>query len=133
MLIEGGVSPDRTPKKEELSPYYEWISATLQGTTEQLAHIPEERLDFQGLDVAMFKYREIEGEDRDEFIRGLGQVIERSDQTPKLAADAVQLARGLKIRGLEPAVQKLAKTEATTFEPLATGILRYLRDAPSYP
>ncbi len=135
-MVEGPLETlnDQELPKEELSPYYEWISNALMGNTDELANIPKDRLDFAGFNAAMRIYKGLSDELRGDFTQGLGQVIERSFENPNLAADAICLARSLEIGQLETSVRKLEKSiEVGADHPVATEIRRYLRDASSYP
>ena len=105
--------------------YYEKITDTLHGKTPELSEIPEERLDWSGLTALLKLFHKTSGQDRQEIIQAMGQIIEGGEEPPHIIAQLLQIVSSLDLAELEPSVERLEEKYVAQEEPLRSAISNF--------
>lgn len=109
--------------------FYEKIANTLQGKTKEpydLSMIPTERLDWSGSSVVLDLYDRTRGQEREDFIRAIGRIIEEGKQPLFVIAQALHIAASLDFAQVDYCVERLSKRDVASVEPVRGAIQNYL-------
>lgn len=106
--------------------YRENIIQALRGETKELKDIPASRLDWAGPGMVLEMFNDSLGQERDQFIGALGQIIEEGREPLDLLAQVVHMAASLNLGQLYSHVSMLAQKPVAKSEPLRGAIENYL-------
>lgn len=105
--------------------YYQLIVNRLRGDTADLEQVPKDRLDWHGVASVLRLYHKTTGEDREAFIRAMGQVLEEGEQPAEIMAQLLQMVSSLDLAQLEPSIRRLELKPFASREPLYEAIANY--------
>jgi hypothetical protein len=106
--------------------YFQTVLDTLQGKTQGLKAVPQDRLDWAGSGALLDLFHETSGEDRSQLIRAIGQVIDKHAGPRALIAQLIHIASSLDLAEVEPQVRALRSKSFALQEPIKSAITNYL-------
>lgn len=106
--------------------YYDKIVMTLKGKTPEFKNVPHERLDWSGSGAVLDIYEKTSGQERDDIIRAIGQIVAEGKQPPAIIAQVLHIAASLDIAQIEPSVKQLKAQTIASEEPVRSAITNYL-------
>jgi hypothetical protein len=106
--------------------YSQLILDALRGETTELRALPPDRLDWSGTAAVLRLYRETTGADRTAIKRAMSDLLGQKAVPSKILAQLVNIASGLDVGELEPAVRGLQRRSAAADEPLRRAVANYL-------
>ena len=90
--------------------YADQIVRSLKGETAELASVPSNRLDWNGVTAVMALYAASENEERLKVIEAIRRIIEDKDLDPAIRAEIVDLTANLDIAQVEASVRRLGQS-----------------------
>jgi hypothetical protein len=106
--------------------YADLIVRSLKGETDELAAIPSNRLDWNGVSAVMALYAGSADEERTAVIEAIGRVIDDEDLEPSIRAEVVDLAANLDISQVESSVLRLGQSPVATEPTVHDAVTHYL-------
>lgn len=107
--------------------YREKIIQMLQGKAPELnGGIPDDRLDWNGFGAVLSLYHQTSGQERNNIISAMEQIIEKAQEPPPVLAQVIHIASSLDLAQLDSSVQKLQSEQIASQEPLRSAIKDYI-------